>query len=227
MTFNRFYFLHIPKTGGRYFFGNVLASINDSLNQYGVPRIDEPYAHTGWHKEIDDKTYIVCLFRDPVEQLVSLYSHVMVLNNRGERRVPVGDLELTKEDMFSWFNKDVEGVKNFQSKNFLTASEVKNRLSDVSIHSIDQVLSRVQRVNLFISTETLNQVSYKTIVNKITDDLGIPRLTNYISFHRDDYRNPDSMNLRASLTDADKEYIRSLSPIDDQIYSTKSFFWKP
>ena len=227
MPFNRFYFLHIPKTGGRYVFANVIATLNLSLNQYGVPRVDEPYAHTGWHKDIDENTYIMCLFRDPVDQIVSLYSHAKVLDHRGHRKFPVGEKKLTKDGLFNWINRDLEGSRNFQSKNLLVTRDIKERISDIEVTSTDQVLERLNRINLFMRTELLNNFEFNVIVDKIVDDLGLPKIENYMSYPTNGLKNPDSLSLRESLTEDDANYLRSLSKVDDDIYKNDSLFWSP
>ena len=78
-NYNKFYFLHIPKTGGRFFTKYIVNQIEDALKQNNIDIIKPPdnaLKHGGWHKDIDDNTYIVSVFRDPVEFFISAISHM-------------------------------------------------------------------------------------------------------------------------------------------------------
>lgn len=225
--FNTVYFLHIPKTGGRYLINSALYSLVRPLEANNINNMQEDYSHLGWHKDITESTYIISLFRDPVEQLVSLYSHVQVLDNLGDPRKDISDPKLTKEDMFAWLYKDEEGARNFQAKNLLRTGMVETRLSDIKLTSRLEVEPRLKRVNLLIRTTTLDVIDFRVIVDKICDDLSINRITNYQRVHKSSFKNPESKKLLLSLTESDKEELKKFSSIDVDIYNDDSLFWTP
>ena len=63
-SFNSFYFLHIPKTGGRLFFYNVLFPLKDiflesNIKELNILEMNGPinyYDHSQWKKEINSLT---------------------------------------------------------------------------------------------------------------------------------------------------------------------------
>ena len=83
-NFNSTYYIHIPKTGGRWYQRAVLGPVFNILEKEDLPIYDilSEYAyeskintHFGWVPKINDSTFISTIVRDPVMQLCSLYAH--------------------------------------------------------------------------------------------------------------------------------------------------------
>jgi hypothetical protein len=160
--YNKFYFMHIPKTGGRYISLKVILPIMEQLNKNGISStFSENNSHSGWHSKIDDQTYIVTILRDPVEQSVSFYSHTIALNPLGQLKNEYDKDKLTKENFFDWI-KNEPSYPNFQANNFLCdefylkKDHPKNKLS-VNLSFDENLLKeRKDKVNLFLDTKNIN-----------------------------------------------------------------------
>jgi hypothetical protein len=192
-------------------------------------------AHQGWCSTyISDKTYILSVFRDPVEQLVSLYCHSQGLNQGGTRWLPVGGETIAKNYFLEWVDLNVNWIENYQAKNFMVEQEAKmpymgrkpfiGPISDVNL-----LEERLARTNLLIRSPDLREdKDVIAIRKKMFSDLGIPE-AEIISTTRtfSDFSNPDSSNLYSQLSEKDIETLYQLSPIDKRIYETDSYFWSP
>ena len=74
---------------------------------------------------IDDKTYIISIFRDPAEHFVSIIAH-MIANEKGFMDQNqnfivtdgVKDLDIDKQEIYNIMD-ELKYLKNFQAQNFL------------------------------------------------------------------------------------------------------------
>ena len=76
MKYKRLYFLHIHKTGGTFFNSAIIEPEINNLLKHGINiqplRAQSLTSHWAWHEDlVQDDSYIVTIFRDPVERLVS------------------------------------------------------------------------------------------------------------------------------------------------------------
>jgi|LauGreDrversion4_2_1035121.scaffolds.fasta_scaffold07767_6 hypothetical protein len=233
--FKNFYFLHIRKTGGRYFKEYILKQLEDKVEK--LPIKDR---HEGWKKEIDDNTYVFSILRDPVEYICSVYAHMISTragllhpsNENGKHTDSIKDnivnIELDKKYMFEWIRYN-KWTHNLQSKEILHTSEEYNNILNIIIkkyskdNNVDKELlyERLNRINLLV-----RQVSLKnpeSIVKKLCDDLNI-ELAGEIQKDTLTYHNMASTNLYNSLTEEDKIEIRQMFDIDNEIYNNHSIF---
>lgn len=232
-TFNSLYFLHIPKTAGRFFTHNVIVPLEPIIKEHGIYSHytrDTYVAHQFWADFITDDTYIVSLLRDPVKHMVSVYSHYSMLDDGAQRSVPVGSLEYNKETMFNWIDKYKDFVSNLQSKNFLISNPDNGFIYSETTRdcqvSTDIIFNRLKKVSLILNSEDLTKNNVKKAQYKILDDFNISGVEIKHSLQKaSNYWNPDSTRIYNSLTEKDKEIILSLSPIDSEIYNTKSLFY--
>ena len=105
MKYNKIYFMHIHKTGGRHIIATVRDAMLETLNENDIKIIKRPNTHGGWHSEVDEQTYVFTVLRDPVEQAVSLYAHQISLNKMGDIKDEYDKSKLTKEHFFSWLQE--------------------------------------------------------------------------------------------------------------------------
>lgn len=234
--YKNIYFLHIPKTAGRFAYQNLLMELEGSLNE-GQVRIDVHNqtgvsSHQAWCTTyIEDTTYIISIMRDPVKHLVSLYCHTQAISINGERISPLGGPTINKKDFFNWINQ--EWLSNYQSKNIMVEKESTTRFTHKElfkkpITELEPVKQKLSRINLLLRNEDLTEANIVKIRKKILEDLGIEATsvsTNFVV--NPNFSNEDSTNLYNSLTKAEKDVIYKFSPIDKQIYEDDSYFWIP
>jgi hypothetical protein len=231
--FDSFYFLHIPKTAGRYFTHNVVVPVAPVIKEHGIHSHydrDTYVAHQFWADFINEKTYVVSLLRDPVQHLVSLYSHFSVLGDSAQHKIPIGAEEYNKDAMFEWMIRNNETVKNVQSKNFLI-SRVENGFiyspeTRDCVVTNEIIFDKLKNVSLLIKSEELSLKNTKQAYNKILSDLGVPAKKPEQKLQsRANSWNPDSTRIYSTLTEKEKEKILEFNSIDAEVYNTKSLFY--
>lgn len=234
------YFLHIPKTAGRYLYHNILWVIQDTLVENNI-RIDVHHdtrllAHQQWCESfIDDSTYIVCSLREPAEQLVSYYCHLYGLKADGTRRVPVGGDPINRESFFTWLNSVKDAYSNYQVKNILHTNlqtGLTDPLKAFAEMEIDEALleERLSRINLLVRSSDLTEENTLKLREKLLSDLGITsESASTITGLRKNpgWQNDDSSTLYGLLNAADIKLLNKISSIDKKIYDNDSLFWHP
>jgi hypothetical protein len=225
--YNKFYFLHIQKTGGRHLMNNVIYPIMEQLNKNGIKNIVKDHLHTAWHSEIDEKTYVVASLRDPVEQAVSLYAHVLLLNSQGFLKNRYDDKKLTKKDFYEWL-KSQDDYPGFQAKSFLCDEfffkrEHPKSKPYVSIEFNENLLNfRKNQVNLFLNNNNISGRELE-IQNKIFLDLGINGTT-VSKKNSESFFNDDSKILYSKFTEKEKEILKKYNSIDNNLYINTNYF---
>jgi hypothetical protein len=241
--YNKFYFLHVPKTGGRFFTEYIVRPIERTLEENGVkiiqlpPNVDK---HGGWHKDIDDGTYIVSILRDPAEFFASLIAHMVSYENgliddnndqiiNDKSRV----LNIEKDFLFSTM-EELKYLKNFQSQNFLLTPEDINLVTysrrmynkSMGLYIDNELLyERLNRTNLIIRHSDLKSMDYSLLIDKISDDIGINIKVDTSSIDKERYKNNNSEHLYNKLTDKDIKRIYENFMLDKEIYDNDSLFW--
>lgn len=215
--YNKFYFLHVPKTGGRFLKNNFICKFPSSIKV-----IEGQDRHSGWDKQIDENTYIFSVIREPLEMICSLYAHIIaskanMLFKDSVNNLGITNIHLDKEAFIKWIG-GAKQYHNIQSKNFLISGPVFDNLYNYSIFSNlneDLLWERLNRVNLLVSHDILLE-DVQFVTKKICKDLNIEN----ISFEndKDTYSNPGSRNLYLSLNDYDKEKISNFFKIDYKVY---------
>lgn len=241
MHYNKFYFLHIPKTGGRFLTKYIFRPIKDILKENNIELIEtseDVMQHSGWPSWIDDQTYIFTVFRDPSEFFVSAVCHSEasknnlidetrwhILKDKGE------SLKVTKIDMYNSLS-DWKYMENFQSKNFILQptkkSIIQEAMQEYNKHSsIDKklVFDRIKRTNLLIRHKDLKSMDYKLLLNKLSQDLNINIDIDISNIDREHFKNKASELLFNSLNQEDKNLINKHFSLDKEIYEDDSLFW--
>ena len=237
--YNSFYFLHIPKTAGRFFTHNIVVPLREPLINNGIHSFydRETYvAHQHWGNFITKDTYVTSLIRDPIKHAVSSYCHYTMLDVTAQRTVPLGLEEYNKNDMFKWWEYHLDFISNQQSKNFLIedpginpdGTKIGYGKSDIMKNCIvtkDIVIKKFEDVALLIKSEDLELSNINKIYKKILKDFNIENVDIKHKIQKaSNYWNPDSTRIYNSLTEKDKERILSYSPVDAEIYNTSSLF---
>ena len=239
--YNKVYFLHIPKTGGRFFTRYILEPLLDTLKQNNIEVIQLPpnvSKHGGWHNDIDDNTYIISVFRDPVEFFVSVIAHMVadengLIDEKNDSIVKHNTkiLDIKKEFVYEKLAQ-LEYLNNFQSKNFLLSPTERQLLQEArKAHNenkdFDKTLAykRIKRTNLMIRHADLLSMDYNVLINKISEDLEIPIDIDISSADRDHYKNNSSEALFNKLNSDDIDFIYKNFIFDKEIYDNDSLFW--
>jgi hypothetical protein len=237
--YNKVYFLHIPKTGGRFFVKYILDPIEDILKENNIKVIKEKekdFPHSGWHKDIDDNTYIITLFRDPAEFFISAISHLIYedsgLLDDGIVKKDSPILDIDKETLYKELEK-FKILQNFQSQNFILSP--KNKI-DIVKESVNYYLKnksfnselayeRIKRVDLMIRQKDLKIMDYSKLIKKISEDLKINIEIELLNIDKENFKNNSSELLFNKLTKEDLEIICSNFLFDKKIYEDDSLFW--
>jgi hypothetical protein len=222
LKYNKFYFLHIRKTGGRHIRQNIVLPIEKQLNDNGVEVIFDNHSHSGWHSRIDDKTYVISSLREPAEQTVSVYAHMIALTSKGEakNKGEYDENKLTTKEFFKRMKK-LDLYPNFQTKNFLFDESFNNFSVNIPIDE-ELVKTRREKVNLFLNGKNLKGREIE-IQQKIFADLGIdgspiPIDTKY------NFYNPESKNLYDKFSKEEINIIKNYNSIDDYFYKNTDYF---
>lgn len=243
INYNKVYFLHIPKTGGRFFTKYVLNPISDLLKQNGIELIKLPedvMQHGGWIDDIDDKTYIISIFREPVEFYISVLAHMVsdeqklldannhfILKDKNN----IADIDPVK--VYEKLEK-LPYLENFQAKNFMLKSTDKSVIQEARIahdrgDKVDRrlVYERIARTNLMIRHKDLKDMDYNLLLNKLSLDLGIELDIDLNELDKEYFKNGASENLFNKLGQEEKDFIYDHFQFDKKIYDNDNLFWQP
>jgi hypothetical protein len=225
LKYESIYFLHVMKTGGRYLRNTVFIPIISELKKNNIRIINENHSHSGWHSEIDDKTYIVTSLRDPVEQVTSLYAHGISLSKHG-KPIKEFDASALEKDKFLNAVSTLPEYKNFQSKSYLH-DQFDDRILNHEEFLFDEKLyiQRKNRVNLILNMKDINNNQIK-IQEKIFLDLQIDGITNsdFSLPNTKELYNPESKKLYNKLSNDEKNFIRQKNKKDEDLYKNSIYF---
>lgn len=251
MKYKSFYHLHIPRTGGRFIINNVLSLLYPYMREDGIDvinevPIDQPMAHACWHPKINDDTYILSTFRDPLTHISSLFYLQVIAAGMPKQYYP--DHPTYNEELFdkkifiNYLNGKPEYqyiTNSFQSKNLLYIRPFLRSGYDYTIDAdkqIIEVLDRAKRINLFIRMEDI-PVNPMLIAEKIIYDMG---LSVSIDTIKKEYENrllflkkfneiivvPKVSEFANSFDDEEKKHIWVKIRTDYHVYSTDELFYK-
>lgn len=200
------YFLHIAGNGGR-------ALKEYVLNPLFGKQADIVGKHNGWSDFIDDKTYIVCILKNPVKHACGFYLHFISKEKYGS----------DVKSQFLDYYRNTKQLHNFQSQNIVVSGSNfhygKGEHFNKDVIEIDEDLleQRINRIDLLVSQDWLLE-NMQDVANNLADDLDL----NFIKLENVDknkYSNANSKDLYNSLTDEEKIEIEYLNAIDYKIYS--------
>ena len=247
---NKFYFLHIPKTGGHYLIDQLITPLKKRLKPKGIKFIGS--YHLAWyifdHYNIDE-TYIISVFRDPAKRTVSHFCFSMFKNADSSPRK--GAYELNVEGLFKWVEDFQNYLTNFQVKNFIAEYNSKDahidtlyyfiqEISFTKIKTIDRELlqKRLDRIDILLKDTQLNKNTMESVAQKIFNDFKIseplwkfrsdfiPNSHYSININAELYNmNKDSELLFSQLNEQQIQKLYDLSPIDTEVYFNNSLFW--
>ena len=216
--YNKFYFLHIPKSGGRYLNKIAIYPISEMLINRGTDWINNEN-HEGWSNRIDNSTYIISIVRDPVKLICSWF---LFFSSHGKLK----DVELSSQDILDEvknsmidFLKHNDWVHNFQSKhlvcNYLDVPmDLAFSFSDIDL---DVLNSRIERIDFIVTQDYLQSNPFE-VSDRIFRDLNVFPDNIDLSVS-DEFISNSSRMLYNSLSETDLDIIKSYFKIDYYIYS--------
>lgn len=215
---NKFYFLHVPKTGGRFLINNFIFKFPESIKI-----IEGEHRHNGWIKDIDDETYIFSIIREPIKAICSLYCHIVatksnILVEDSTYNSKIKKMHLDKNAFISWITK-AKKYHNMQSKNFLISSSVIDSVYwYANFKDLDTPLleKRLKRVN-FLTTHDMLLNNLNFVTDKICKDLNINNII--VQNDKNTYSNEASKTLYNSLNSFEKNEISIFFEMDYKIYN--------
>ena len=245
--FDSFYYIHVPKTGGRHLKYNVTNRLKATFKEKGIAfpnsEFDTPTtsSHAPWSNlNITDNTYLISVFREPSERLVSLFCHLK-LKKHMHLDVPTAKIEL-----FQWLDSNKDYLNDVQSKMVLfddtkegnhVSIENFDPSSDIAAPGIfkanyidDKELldSRLKRFNILMRMNDLRtDANVQHIREKILTDFDFPQ--NLISTPirtNPSHSNKFSHELFDSLSVSEKQYLIDYNPMDTEVWNTDSYFYK-
>jgi hypothetical protein len=177
MEYNRFFNIHIQKTGGTYFRENMLKPIQNIMNQSGIDTNPEgeggekeysstPTYHWCWFEPfITDKTYIYTSIRNPAKRIISHYAW------QAARAVYYGRTnysyqDINKKNFYKWLEEYHDVYQNFQSKNLLYYNPDHSIYSE-SVHK-GWADNDIPRVESFLSSNNfIFDIDHSKLRNRI------------------------------------------------------------
>jgi len=163
---------------------NVLTFLYPVMHMQRIKVINEvplgnETTHSGWHRDIDDDTYVLSTFREPFSHVLSLYFYMCVAQKEPQYfpdRLKYIESELDKEKFLNkLFVSPYYGyiLSNHQIKNFLYNHGVINGKFDPYLDPelrIEDVLEKAKRVNFMMRMDELPQ-NPLLIAEKIINDM--------------------------------------------------------
>ncbi len=222
MSFDSFYFLHVPKTGGRYFINSYLKDMEPIFNNSNIDILYREYGHMFWRPDVSDTTYIFTTMRDPIRRTVSHYCHIAeMLDKFGKKH----GYETTPEVFISWVKHREKMISNYQAKSFLYHNLDFSKAYTYKMHKNEEIEFDIDKEALY---KNFNRINFKVkiesfednkdiIIDKILSDLGIEDKPNITYTNK--FENYDSGILYESLSEKDKEYLKSILEIDYELYN--------
>jgi hypothetical protein len=128
MKYNRFFNIHIPKTGGTYFRENILLQLETEMTKNKISTnppsnggdkiVSETTTfHWCWFKPfITQESYLFSALRNPARRIVSHYAWQAYRSVEKKMTVYTKD-DINKKNFYKWLDVYEEPYKNFQSKN--------------------------------------------------------------------------------------------------------------
>jgi hypothetical protein len=228
MKFNSIYYIHIPKTGGRWFISNVHKNITYLLKTYDINDLNNflekkskihRITHWGWIPEISDQTLIYTSIREPAAQICSLFSHRFMTN---AFKLKDASVEEIKSIMFDHLNTYKEEYSNIQSKNISYYNIFGINDYGVNLPPADLNISmeKIKRINKIFLIEEKKRINKEECINQIINliDKEIT-INNKKLITNNFYSNSLMSNLIFnSLNQNEIEKLNNFSSIDYSLY---------
>ena len=199
--YNKINLVHIPKTAGWYIREELLDYVLDPLREKGVNYLEiKDHYHTGWTL-VDDQTYSISSWRDPVRRLASHFIYLIGLrdyyylayhsDDYQNKQLALSVVNNTKQvwnyyptikSFLEWIEDNKEYLKNYQAKNIMLNHDINDHQifwDDVHFDLVgkglkkEQVYFRLGRLNIFLKDTQLNIPNMLLLRNKIKTDFNL------------------------------------------------------
>jgi len=210
-----YYYLHLSKTSGRFFYEYTLRDLmilSKSYKgniQYLYPETPvSDWTHHGWHDLISEDTYLICSLRDPVEVVISYLMHHNGMTDKKN------------------FINNINDINNLQSKGFI---KWENNMVDPGVQvkfDKDLILSRLRRINLLIDSKDINIKNFNKIKRKIANDTSMENVFYTEKEDSLEFKTDGVKEFCSSLTEEEISMIKEINYMDVELYeAAKSLFF--
>lgn len=217
------YFMHIPKTGGRFVSMNIFPFIEQiiQVNNLNKNRFTFESSHRGIYPlDLYKNCYSFSLMRNPVERTIS---HFLFFNKNDESKIN----KKTKNIFLDWLENN-EFIRNYQSKYFLIHDKnIYENINEVKLKTIkkEDVVQNIKKIQKLYKTENIDNKMIQEIF-KLT--IGHCELSQYYKV-RPIVSIPSQKNYKSSelfkiISKKEKSLIENYNKIDMDIYNTNSLF---
>jgi hypothetical protein len=222
-----FYYLRIPKTNSSYFKNIFFNPIKEHLAENNVEVLNFG-DHEGWGP-VQDNTYKISIFADPVKRTVSHYCHYSSINNTLE------DYQnQNKENLFKWIQENASYISDFQSKNIIYEKSENLRgfgwlnleNPDLLNMEIDKelLIERVSSIEILFKSSLITSSLLTKASEKIFFDLNVSNKELGIEDKVDSQKTSLSQHIYYSLTNEEKNLIYDYNKNDSDIYFNSEYF---
>jgi hypothetical protein len=251
MINKEFYHLHIPKTGGTSLEVFLIQNVYPEFlkNNISIFKDDLNGAHLGW-KPVNQNSYVVSSFRDPVKRIVSHFFWTLKLVEQFNPEVTWKNAHLiypatkirdyknpTKKEFMSWIEKNNQYLSNYQCKNFFYREDdsvspkfLNGCTSPLSIEEFnkEESINNILKTNILLKTNDIKIDTFRKIYYEILEEFDISYKNKNSHLIRVGLanKNEKSKIFYNTLTQEEINYIESLNIIDVEVYNTESLFWK-
>ena len=210
------YFLHIPKTGGKFVSDNLMTYLNRACKLSGVSSREVLVdGHLGW-SVVDSATLIITAVRHPLPRTIShfMYYHPENLT------LSIPEIKI---NLFSYLEENIY-MNNYQAKFICSDTVEMERLLDSQ--EMDQgcrlLSERLERVNFLIKTESITNKTMKDLYNLSCDHLNIVdmKVESLPTLYVKSYVSEASLAVFNSLTSVETQTLETVNLLDMSIYES-------
>jgi len=241
MSFKSFYFLHVPRTGGKFVKKYLIEPIYKDLESKGIEIIQNPIFrednrlndHVGWNSKISPDTYVFSIFREPISWACSYFTQEIYWRHGAtdpKSGISKDSIEIKKEELIDFY-QTYRFMHNYQSQNFILTALQGSMMKWEAISfektgaeiNKDFVEKRLNRVNLLVKNKDLNNPN--KIIEQISSDMGLEidyRVSDSIDMSYNG--NTASKSLYDSLNNSERLFLEDAFSIDLEMYN-KDIFW--
>lgn len=215
---SRVYFLHIPKTGGKFVSDNLMSYLNRACKLNGLSTREALIdGHFGW-SAVDDQTIIICAVRNPVPRTIS---HFLYYNTNN---LTLSAPEI-KTNLFSYLEEN-SYMSNYQSKFICSTTTEMERLLDSQEMDCgtEDLTERMARIDFLIKTDSVSNESMVALYNLSCDHLGISdsRVLSLPTLYIKSYTSEISAAVFDSLTASETQTLENMNFLDMNLYESAS-----
>jgi hypothetical protein len=221
-----FYFFHIPKTAGRFFYANVVRLIEHDFIASGKQYTDivNGYGHASFKPLDGNNVLSFTVLRDPIARTISHYQHIY-------RNYLTGDIQEYKKEFLDFmFNNPTKEIVDYQTK--FISYDGDDKIIDIDGLCLKETLDksdvalakeRLSKVDYLFKMDDINHETAKKSLELIRKHFNLEPKSEYLESTLYNIINPKSKLFRESLTAKEISMLESLMHNDYEIYNNSKY----